>query len=118
MKLRLALASAAIGGLVFGGLAVAAGPTKLAGTVGPGFTIGLKSAAGSKVTTLKSGSYSFTVQDKSDIHSFFLKGPGIANKQITGIGFQGTKTAVVTLKPGKYTYYCAVHLFQGTFTVK
>ena len=118
MTKRLALAVAVIGGLVFCGLALAAGQVKLAGTVGPGFTIGLKSSAGAKVTTLKPGSYAFTVQDKSDIHSFFLKGPGVSNRQITGVGFQGAKTAIVALKPGKYAYYCSVHIFQGTFTVK
>jgi plastocyanin len=28
---------------------------------------------------------------------------------ITGTGFMGTKSAALTLKPGKYTLYCTVH---------
>ena len=42
----------------------AAAPTKLTATVGPGFTITLKKGT-KKVTTLKPGAYSITVQDKS-----------------------------------------------------
>ena len=35
--------------------------------------------------------YSITVTDKSNIHNFHLRGPGV-NKEITKIGFVGTKT--------------------------
>ncbi|MBA3718198.1 MAG: hypothetical protein H0W87_08235 [Actinobacteria bacterium] len=87
--------------------------TTLNGTVGPGFTISLKGA-----TNLKAGTYKFKINDKSNIHNFALKGP--VSKQLTGIGFVGTKTVTVKLKKGKYTYYCAPHASQmkGTFTVK
>ena len=60
---------------------------KLVGTVGPGFTISLKQN-GKAVKTLKAGTYSITVTDKSDIHNFRLKGPGL-NKEITAIDFDG-----------------------------
>ena len=118
MSIRLAVAAATITGLVFGGLALAASPTKLAGSVGPGSTISLKDSKGQKVKTLKAGSYSFTVQDKSSVHDFTLDGPGVKNKHITNLPFQGTKKdVVVTLKAGKYKYFCSLHGFSGSFSV-
>jgi plastocyanin len=98
----------------------AMGPTKLKGTVGPGFTISLKKGT-VKVKTLKPGKYTITVADKSNIHNFHLKGPGVNNK-ITSVVFVGTKTVTVTLKKGKYTYVCDPHAamasMRGSFTVK
>jgi plastocyanin len=114
-----ALASAAT--LVAVGIATAATATttavpKLKGIIGPGFTISLKNAHGKKVTTLKHGKYTFSVGDKSSIHNFTLNGPGIKNKTITGTSFVGTKTMTLTLKQGKYTFYCTVHpTITGTF---
>ena len=61
--------------------------TKLTGTVGPGFTITLKKGT-AKVKTLKAGTYKITVNDKSNIHNFHLKGPGV-NKMITTHAVQG-----------------------------
>jgi plastocyanin len=91
---------------------------KLKGTIGPGYTISLKNAQGKRVTTLKHGKYTLAVQDKSNIHNFTLNGPGIKNKMVTGTGFVGPKTVTVTLKAGKYRYYCTVHPFvTGTFKV-
>jgi len=91
---------------------------KLKGTIGPGYTISLKDAHGMRVKTLKHGKYTLVVQDKSNIHNFTLNGPGIKNKLITGTGFVGPKTVTVTLKTGKYRYYCTVHPFvTGTFRV-
>ena len=81
---------------------------KLAGTVGPGFTITLKQN-GKKVVALKAGTYAITVADKSNIHNYHLVGPGV-NKEITSVGFVGTKTAVVKLKTGTYRYVCDPHL--------
>lgn len=106
-------------------LALAAPPTAFAvlsatmkGTTGPGFTITLKKA-GKAVKTLKAGRHTITVSDKSSDHNFVLKGPGV-NKQITALGFTGTKTATVTLKKGRYTYFCTPHqgFMKGSFTVK
>ena len=96
-----------------------AGATKLAGTTGPGFTITLKKA-GRKVTTLTAGRYTITVSDKSKSHDFVLTGPGV-NKKITTLAFVGSKTVTVTLKKGRYTYFCTPHRslgMKGTFTVK
>jgi plastocyanin len=92
---------------------------KLRGTIGsPGFTISLKNAIGKKVTTLKHGKYTFIVGDKSSIHNFTLNGPGAKNKTITGTSFVGTKTVTLTLKTGKYRFYCTVHpTVTGSFKV-
>ena len=48
---------------------------KLTGTVGPGFTISLKRFS-KPLVSLKAGTYSITVSDKSNIHNFHLRGPG------------------------------------------
>jgi plastocyanin len=95
----------------------AMGPTKLVGTVGPGFTITLKKG-GVKVKTLKAGRYTITVNDKSNIHDFHLKGPGV-NKVITTVGFKGTKTITVRLAKGTYRYVCDPHAstMKGSFRV-
>jgi plastocyanin len=94
-------------------------PPKVNGTVGPGFTITLKSTTGTGVKTLTPGAHSFAIMDKGDIHTFSIKGPGV-NKTLTGVSFVGKKTVVLTLKKGTYTYYCAIHPTQmhHTFTVK
>jgi plastocyanin len=91
---------------------------KLQGTVGPGFTITLK-MGGKKVKSLKAGKYTISVSDKASNHNFRLKGPGL-NKQITTVGFKGTKTVTVKLKKGSYTYVCDPHaaIMKGTFKVK
>jgi hypothetical protein len=90
----------------------AATATKLTGTTGPAFTVTLKKA-GKKVTKLAAGKYTISVSDKSAMHDFWLTGPGIKNKQITGLGFRGTKTVTVTLKKGRYEYYCKPHRSLG-----
>jgi hypothetical protein len=91
---------------------------KLKGTIGPSYTISLKDAHGKAVKMLRHGKYTLVVQDKASIHNFTLNGPGIKNKTISGTSFVGTKTVTVTLKTGKYRYYCTVHPFvSGTFKV-
>jgi plastocyanin len=93
--------------------------TKLYGQAGPGFTITLKKANFTPVKTLKPGVYTFVIQDRSTIHNFHLKGPGVDKK--TPILFLGTKTwTKLTLKKGKYTYVCDPHKssMHGSFTVK
>ncbi len=95
--------------------ALAATPT-LTGTVGPGFTITLKQGS-AKVTKLKAGKYVFKISDKSSIHNFHLKGPGV-NKS-TSVGSTGSSSWTLTLKKGKYTYVCDPHasFMKGSFTV-
>ena len=108
--------------LVALGLAVPAtsqaAPPKLTASVGPGFTISLKTAAGKKVTTLKAGTYAITVNDRSQIHDFRLRGPGM-NKVISGVGAVGKKTVTVRLAPGRYRFVCQPHAaaMHGAFRV-
>jgi len=88
------------------------------GSVGPGFSIGL-TMAGKKVTQLKAGvPYRFVIADRAAVHDFHLSGPGV-NKQITGVEFTGTKSVVLTLKKGTYSYVCDPHasLMKGGFKV-
>ena len=93
---------------------------QVVGTVGPGFTIKLTSA-GKKATKLKAGKYTFVVADKASIHNFVLEqvSGGKFEKQLTTVPFTGTKTVTLTLKKGKWKYYCAPHESSmfGFFTV-
>jgi plastocyanin len=91
---------------------------KLAGTVGPGFTITL-TKNGKAVKTLKAGIYKITVSDQSGSHNFHLFGPGVNKK--TGVGSIGGAAWTVKFKKGKYTYRCDVHFasgMKGSFKVK
>jgi plastocyanin len=96
--------------------AAGAATAKLVATDGPGFTISL-TQGGKHVSKLTAGTYTITVQDKSNIHNFHLTGPGLNKK--TSITAQGTTTWKVTLKKGTYKYVCDPHLtiMHGTFTV-
>jgi hypothetical protein len=119
-RFRTLVVTAALAGLAALALTSSAGaavPTKLVGTVGPGFTITLKKTA-RPVRLLTPGRYSITVADRSNIHNFHLKGPGV-NKEITTVGFVGTKTVIVALKKGTYTFVCDPHFtsMKGSFKV-
>jgi hypothetical protein len=100
-------------------VAAHAAPQKLVGTVGPGFTISLKTAAGKRVTALTRGTYTIVVRDRSDDHNFFVRGPGLS-KSLTSVGFVGTKTVTVRLAPGRYTFVCTPHsdAMRGGFSVR
>jgi plastocyanin len=111
--IRLALAAAALGLLAVAS-AQAALP-KLAGTDGPGFTITLKKS-GTKVTKLKAGKYSITINDLASNHNFHLTGPGVNKK--TSVGAKGKTTWTVTFRKGKtYRYVCDPHAssMKGSF---
>jgi hypothetical protein len=94
-----------------------AAPKVVNGSVGPGFTISLKSG-GKKVTSLNAGTYRFDVSDRSPIHDFHLSGPGV-NKVITAVSFQGRRSVTVKLKRGTYRYVCDPHasFMKGSFRV-
>src|SRR5262245_53211643 len=79
-------------------------PPKLTATVGPGFTISLKTAAGAAVKKLTPGPYTIVVNDRSAIHDFHLRGPGV--NKTTGVPFTGTVTWRVTLAAGSYRFVC------------
>jgi plastocyanin len=108
-----------LGALALAVSAQAATPSKttLVASVGPGFTISLKKG-GARVTTLKPGAYVIRVSDKSSIHNFHLRGPGV--NKATGVAFMGSRTFQVTLKRGSYRFQCNPHSGQmrGSFTVR
>jgi len=124
MPRRLVIAMAGLAtALVASGAALSQGTAipKLKGTVGPGYTIKL-TRNGAKVSSVKAGKYTFAIADKSSLHNFTLeqeKG-GKFEKHLTGTAFTGSKTATLTLKRGKWKYYCSNHESQmfGFFTVK
>jgi plastocyanin len=113
MKLVLAVA---LGAVALTAPSALAGGSKLVGVVGPGFSIKL-TQNGQKVAKLKHGTYTIAISDKSAIHDFHLKGPGV--NKATAVGFVGTKTWTVTLKAGTYTYMCDPHasFMHGSFKV-
>ena len=99
-----------------GGGASASGT--LEGETGPGFEIEVKQN-GEDAESLKAGTYTLKVEDKSDQHNFHLIGPGV-DQMVTDVGFVGDKTVTVTLKKGTYTYQCDPHAssgMKGTFQV-
>ncbi len=104
------LLALAIGAIV--ALPVLAATPKFNGTVGPGFTISM-----AKKPT-KAGKVKLVVSDKSSIHNFHLKGPGVNVK--TTVPATGSKSFTVTLKKGKYTFLCDPHAttMKGSFTIK
>jgi plastocyanin len=121
IKLALAALAAASLAAALAAAPLAAAPasqsaTILVATVGPGFTITLKSA-GKTVKKLKPGTYVVRVSDKSNIHNFHLKGPAV--NKLTSVAAVGTKSWTVKLKAGKYTYVCDPHAssMKGSFTV-
>jgi plastocyanin len=90
----------------------------LEGETGPGFEIEVRQD-GADVETLSPGTYTLSVEDKSDMHNFHLIGPGV-DEEVTDVPFVGEKSVTVTLQAGTYTYQCDPHAsqgMQGTFTV-
>ena len=53
---------------------------KLLATVGPKNTISLRNAAGTLLKTVKAGTYSIVVRDRSKVHNFHLVGKGVNRK--------------------------------------
>ena len=86
-------------------------------TVGPGFTISLRTAQGQTVTQLDPGPYRIVVEDRSDFHNFHLYGPGVSFA--TDVEAVETVTWDVTFVEGRYAFVCDPHATQlrGAFTV-
>lgn len=76
---------------------------KLLATVGPLNTISLRSASGAALRTLKAGSYSIVVRDRSTLHNFHLVGPGVNRK--TGRAATGSLTWKVKLSAGTLRFF-------------
>jgi hypothetical protein len=98
-------------------LPAAAAARPFEGTVGPGFTITLKKANGTKLRHTTPGTHRFAISDLSGFHNFHLRGPGVSRK--TGIAFVGNRTWTVTLAVGTYKFRCDAHptTMHGKFTV-
>jgi len=110
----LALAVAALLGAADGAASPAQAPT-LFGEVGPEFEISLEDAQGNRVTQLDPGTYVVEVEDKSDVHTFHLEGPGVDER--TEVAFTGKVRWTVTFRDGRYTYRCDPHpSLSGAFT--
>ena len=87
---------------------MAASAKTVDGTVGPGFTI-RRTMQGKKVTRLRAGTaYRFVISDRSSIHDFRLSGPGF-DRVLTDVEFTGTKSFVLKLKKGRYSFVCDPH---------
>ena len=86
--------------------------TKLALTSGPGYTITLKTAAGKRVRTMRTGTYTVVVRDRSSIHNAHVVAPG-ANR-FTTVPYTGTRTWKVKLaRAGTLQFLCDPHARQG-----
>jgi plastocyanin len=86
--------------------------TKLALTSGPGYAISLRTAAGKAVRTMRTGTYTVTVRDRSKIHNAHLVGPG-ANR-FTTVPFTGSRTWKVKLaRAGTLQFLCDPHARDG-----
>jgi plastocyanin len=80
---------------------------RLSLTVGPGFTISLKTLAGRKVTLLRPGAYRITVRDRSASHNARVR--GATATKATGVRFVGTQTWRVVLRKGTLVIQCDPH---------
>jgi plastocyanin len=103
-SLRSTLTSKSSAGQAAG--AVAAGK-RLVASVGPGFSISLKTAAGAAVKTLRAGTYTVLVRDRSPEHNFHLAGRAV-NKS-TSPGSVSTSTWRVRFAAGTYNFMCDPH---------
>jgi hypothetical protein len=88
----------------------------LKGEVYPNFKIEF-TKDGKTAKTVKAGTYTIKIEDKSKIHNFHLIGKGV--NRSTKVAFVGETTWRVTLKPGTYTFQCDPHRsnMRGTFRV-
>ena len=89
---------------------------RLALTVGPGFTISLKTLAGRKVTLLRPGAYTLLVRDRSKIHNARVR--GATASRATGVGFVWTRTWRVVLRKGTLVIQCDPHKATMRQTVR
>lgn len=100
------------------GAPVVTAKTKLVLTTGPGFSITLKTAAGKAFKSMKTGTYTVTVRDRSSIHNAHVVAPGYNRKTI--VPSVGTQTWKVKLaKVGTLRFLCDPHAssMKGSATV-
>jgi plastocyanin len=80
---------------------------KLTGTVGPGYTISLRTPAGVAVRSLRAGRYAITVRDRGAIHNFHLTGTGLNRR--TGVAGRITTVWTLQLRAGTLRWVCDPH---------
>ena len=76
---------------------------KLLATVGPNATISLRNAKGTLLKTVKRGTYSVVVRDRTKAHNFHLVGKGVNRK--SSVAGTGTVTWTVKLSAGVLRFY-------------
>jgi hypothetical protein len=76
---------------------------KLLATVGPKSTISLRSASGAALKSVKAGTYSVVVRDRSKAHNFHLVGIGVNKK--SSVAAVGTTTWKLKLSKGVLRFY-------------
>ena len=76
---------------------------KLLATVGPKSTISLRSAAGAALKSVKAGTYSIVVRDRTKAHNFHLVGVGVNRR--SSVSAVGTTTWKLTLSKGVLRFY-------------
>jgi plastocyanin len=85
---------------------------KLLLTSGPGYTITLRTAAGKAAKSVRLGTYSVVVRDRSSLHNAHIVAPGYNRK--TTVPFVGTRTWRMKLaKTGTLRFLCDPHAAQG-----
>jgi plastocyanin len=116
MTTRIALASL-LAALVLPAAAARADNPRLVAVVGTNdaFVITLRDAAGNLVSHVDPGTYDIAVSDRSEIHNFHLRGPGV--EVATPIEDKQETTWTVTFTDGRYTYVCDAHssIMRGYF---
>jgi plastocyanin len=82
-----------------------------------GFKIEMETAAGRKLKTVEAGTYRIKIEDRSTIHNFHLKGPGV--NRSTSVAGRTETIWTVRLRAGTYTFKCDPHasMMRGTFRV-
>lgn len=85
---------------------------RLTATVGPGFTMSMSAKS------VKPGTYTITVRDRSNIHNFHLIGRGV--NKMTSVTAVKTTTWKVTLMKGTYRFICDPHasFMKGVLKVR
>lgn len=117
LLLVLAVVAAAAVATARVGAATAKEAFDLKGEVYPNFKIEMKNSANRPLRTVKAGSHTIKIEDKSPIHDFHLKGPGV--DRVTSVKGVGERTWTVTLRPGTYSFWCDPHssTMRGSFRV-
>jgi len=87
--------------------------TKLLLTSGPNFVITLKTSNGKAVKSMKKGTYTVVVRDRSRIHNAHVVAPRF-NRKTDPLTYTGTQTWKVSLgKVGTLRFLCDPHALTG-----